>query len=498
MKLKSVLLRRKVPSVTIIPGRAFLLLFIASVALGQNLPQPQLISAQLPKYPAIARWARITGDVRVEFILNTSGEPISVTVVSGHPLLRPAVVENVKSWRFELPKDLYRSEWNYSTTFHFKFSDDSDPYAGPKLTVVANSFHDVEVITNPPSDKSAYDCPSNEEAQPPTSLKTGDFVMLSRSGCYGTCPVYEVTISESGDITWKGMAFVQSTGMIHSKIDAEEARAMIQQFLVPKVWALCGGYGRSVTDNPTTQIQLHLGGRSKTVWNYANSAPDWVETFEEAIDAAADTHLWRHGDPRSEPLSNIMQDGFMPKPGVTALMRAAARADIESIKAALAHGAGADDTDSSGWTALMYAAAGSQSGPVQLLLKAGADPNHLSVRGDTPLMASAIGGQFDDDLFHAGAKINAKNSDGVAALMILAAKGEADEVKSALEAGADPFARDVKGRSALDYLHLANCGKSPIIERHAFETGEGCNHLDEDDVQEVASLLKAAKRKPRN
>jgi len=484
-----------VPSVTKISGPALLLFLIGGLALGQNLPQPQLISSQLPQYPAIARLARVTGDVKVEFILNSTGEPISAKAVSGNALLRPAAVENVKSWRFELPKDLYRSEWDFSTTFHFKFSDDSDPYAGPKLTVVANSFHDVEVITNPPSDKSAYDCPSYDESQPPASLLSGDYVTLSRTACMGTCPAYEVTVSENGDVTWNGIAFVQSTGVIHSTIDAEAARALIQQFLLPKVWALCRRYSRAITDNPTTQIQLHLGGRSKTVSNYAESAPDWVGTFEEAIDSAANTHLWRHGDPRSESLSNILEDGFMPKPGVTPLMRAAARADTESMKAALVKGAAVDAADSSGWTALMYAAAGYNSMPVQLLLKAGADPNHVSPRGDTPLMASAIGGQFDEDLFHAGAKINAKNSEGVTTLMILAAKGEADDVKSALEAGADAIAKDVKGRSALDYLQLANCGKSPIIERHTFETGEGCDHLDKDDVHVVARLLKTAKRK---
>ncbi len=489
-------IRRKVRPVMRFFGRPFLLLFLTGFALGQNLPQPELISAQLPKYPDIARLARIYGEVKVEFVLNSRGEPISVTALTGNSLLRGAAEENVKSWRFVLPKDLFRTEWKYSTTFHFKFSNDLDPYDSRKLTVVLNSFRDVEVITSPPSDKSAHDCPTYDESQPPTSLKSGDFVKLSRSGCYGTCPVYEMTISENGDITWEGARYVQSTGVIHSKIDTAAARALIQQFLVPKVWALCGGYSRAITDYPTTTIQLHLGGRSKTVWNYADSAPDWVETLYEAIDAAANTHLYRHGEPRSEPLSNILEDGFMPKPGVTPLMRAAAKADIDAMNAALVENGNVDATDSSGWTALMYAAASSHSEPVQFLLKSGANPNHESLSGDTPLMASAISGQFDEDLFHAGAKINAKNSDGVTALMILAAKGDADEVKDALTAGADPHARDLKGRSALDYLHLANCGKSPINEWRTFDTGRACDHLDEDDVHQVASLLKAVKRTP--
>jgi ankyrin repeat protein len=131
-------------------------------------------------------------------------------------------------------------------------------------------------------------------------------------------------------------------------------------------------------------------------------------------------------------------------------------------------------------------------------LKAGANPNHKSFADDTPLIASAIARQFDEDLLQGGAEINAKNADGVSALMILAATGEADEVKAAINAGADAFAKDAKGRSALDYLRLANCGKSPIVEWHTSEISGKCNRLDEDEVKQVASLLRNAKQKPKN
>jgi ankyrin repeat protein len=57
-------------------------------------------------------------------------------------------------------------------------------------------------------------------------------------------------------------------------------------------------------------------------------------------------------------------------------------------------------------------------------------------------MASAIRGEFDDDLAKAGANLNAQNSAGVTALMILAAKGEADEIRDALKAGANASLKD--------------------------------------------------------
>jgi ankyrin repeat protein len=232
------------------------------------------------------------------------------------------------------------------------------------------------------------------------------------------------------------------------------------------------------------------------VWNYANSAPEFEEPLEDAVDAAANTHAWRHGDPRTEPLSNILQDAYMPKPGVTPLMKAAAEGNVGAMKQILMTSPpDIDAPDSSGWTALMYAAASGHSEPVQLLLKSGANPNHKSPNGDTPLMASAISQLFDENVARAGADLNARNSIGTTALMILAAEGEADEVRDALKVGADATVRDFKGRTALDYLRLANCGKSPV-PRRSNTTGGNCDQLDEDEVRQIGTLLKTAKRTP--
>ena len=162
-----------------------LLLLAASLAaLGQALPDPVLVSAGSPRYPPIGRLARVQGEVKVDFTLNSNGEVVSSTAVSGHPLLRAAAEDNVKTWKFDLPKNLFRTDWKYSTVFHFRISNDDQPYENPKLMVTVDSFHYIEIATNPPSTKSAQDCPTPNEIKPPTSLQSGDFVELSRSGCY--------------------------------------------------------------------------------------------------------------------------------------------------------------------------------------------------------------------------------------------------------------------------------------------------------------------------
>ena len=173
--------------------------------------------------------------------------------------------------------------------------------------------------------KYARDCPSADQARPPSIILNQDFVELSRSACRGTCPEYAVRISENGDVSWQGLSFVDAVGKRQSNIGRESAHALLKQFQSPSFWALCGLYSVTVSDSATTVIRVQIGGRTKTVTNYANSAPEWVESQENAIDATVNTHLWRHGQPPTEALNNIREDAYMSKPGVTPLMKAAGR-----------------------------------------------------------------------------------------------------------------------------------------------------------------------------
>lgn len=82
-----------------------LLVLVCGLLSAQSVepPEPILKSAGQPEYSALARVAHIEGEVRLEFVLNRDGDPSSVTVLSGHPMLAPAAIETVKSWKFEYP-----------------------------------------------------------------------------------------------------------------------------------------------------------------------------------------------------------------------------------------------------------------------------------------------------------------------------------------------------------------------------------------------------------
>jgi TonB family protein len=122
----------------------FLVTAISIAAVAQT--EPSLLSANIPKYPPLACQARIEGVVRLTFALPAKGlQPTKVEVVSGHPMLKDATVENVKTWRFE--QNPYAVERNYETTFKYRLSG-AEVAGERKVSVTFESFREVEVVTD--------------------------------------------------------------------------------------------------------------------------------------------------------------------------------------------------------------------------------------------------------------------------------------------------------------------------------------------------------------
>jgi hypothetical protein len=271
----------------------------------------------------------------------------------------------------------------------------------------------------------------------------------------------------------------------------------VEHFRTKNFWPYCRSYSRNITDSSGTELTVHLGGKTRKISDYADSSPEELQHLLLGVDRITDSHHWRHGDPAIEPITRIASDVWLPKPEVTPLMSAAGHNDVDRLKSFIKAEADVSKTDASGWSALMYAAIASSDFPVQALLEAGADPNQSSPRGDTPLMVSAAFGYWGDKLIKAGARPNAQNSAGQTALMFLASRDDVDAIDEALRSGADASLRDKKGRTALDYLELASCGKSPLydpVENGMFSYSK-CTAFPTENLQKARNLLRASIRK---
>jgi TonB family protein len=120
----------------------FCLLVFVGVPRAQTKPSPHLNKAELPTYPPLARQARIEGIVKVSFELAEDGTVSEVQAISGHPMLKPGAVENVRTWKF----NPVSGKQHLETEFVFRVG--KAVQENPRLTISLESFRRIEVVSD--------------------------------------------------------------------------------------------------------------------------------------------------------------------------------------------------------------------------------------------------------------------------------------------------------------------------------------------------------------
>jgi hypothetical protein len=150
----------------------------------------------------------------------------------------------------------------------------------------------------------AYDHdPGKQEYEPgkpgyqpaPQNYEPGDItsITLDRGACFGTCPVYEVTLNSDGSATYSGGPFAPRQGDYTGKGSQWEFDNLAAFVVRAGFFGWDDEYRLpNVTDLPTYKITVTKGGTSKTVLQYGmNEPPDfWV--IAEVIDGLADDISW--------------------------------------------------------------------------------------------------------------------------------------------------------------------------------------------------------------
>jgi TonB family protein len=72
-----------------------------AVRVGGQVPEPKKLKSVSPRYPEIAKQARVQGVVILECTIDTRGRVSDIKVLRSIPLLDAAAVEAVKQWTYE-------------------------------------------------------------------------------------------------------------------------------------------------------------------------------------------------------------------------------------------------------------------------------------------------------------------------------------------------------------------------------------------------------------
>jgi len=280
-------------------------------------------------------------------------------------------------------------------------------------------------------------------------------ISLSRSACFGACPVYRLDIDAKGAVTFVGERYVAVPGKHRSQIEPGAVSALLNVFRAANFFSLKDAYRARVTDLPTTTITLTIGSQRKTVVDYGGmnaGMPGDVLALENTIDAAADSEKWVKGNARTVAALKAEGWDFESHREDNLKLLSAMSPDGNLVWGLLAAGMPADSDY--GCTALMKAVTARDFATAFLLTAAHAPFVTETAREYRGGRCDVPGRAVDENDLEALAWLlrhgaDASGRDGAGLSLLMRAKGQSEIVRLLLADGADINAKDGEGRTAL-------------------------------------------------
>jgi hypothetical protein len=126
-------------------------------------------------------------------------------------------------------------------------------------------------------------------------------VSLERGPCFGTCPVYKVTIDRSGAVRFEGRRFVADTGVSTGTAPSASVDSLFAELQASGYFGFADSYRMSqpgceryATDLPTVITEVRLGDLTKRVEHDRGcaDAPPALSVLESRIDEVAGVGRW--------------------------------------------------------------------------------------------------------------------------------------------------------------------------------------------------------------
>jgi hypothetical protein len=138
-----------------------------------------------------------------------------------------------------------------------------------------------------PADSVSIDQPHPPDLMAGTTL----LATLERTGCYGECPVYRLTVSTDGSVVYVGARWVKVLGRREYKLSQAQLSDLESAFERANFMSLRDYDHVESTDDDWAHVSLLWGGRLKRVRHYHgdNAAPPALSALEDELDRITDS-----------------------------------------------------------------------------------------------------------------------------------------------------------------------------------------------------------------
>ncbi|MCB0509269.1 MAG: hypothetical protein KDC82_00810 [Bacteroidetes bacterium] len=124
-------------------------------------------------------------------------------------------------------------------------------------------------------------CKQQKNMEQSSLIHASDSIELSRSACFGTCPVYSVQVFADGRVLYEGQRNVQNLGKFSANLEEAEAKLFFEELSQLNWTAYPESYPIDNVDFPQFKLVYQNQELQKTIKANSNAAPELIELAKQ-------------------------------------------------------------------------------------------------------------------------------------------------------------------------------------------------------------------------
>lgn len=119
-------------------------------------------------------------------------------------------------------------------------------------------------------------------------------INFTAGGCFGTCPIFKMTIVDDGTATYDAIRFNKKQGQFKTTIQKVQLDSLNDLLTKADFFNLNNEYSINVTDHPTYTLAITLkNGQTKKIVDYGPSGPQELRLVYKKIFSLRESEDWK-------------------------------------------------------------------------------------------------------------------------------------------------------------------------------------------------------------
>lgn len=139
------------------------------------------------------------------------------------------------------------------------------------MKILSIIFIASALIASCANKKNVTETSASETPKTELAITSEDFISLNRSGCYGTCPIYQFKVFGNGNVVYYGRQFVDKLGIFNGKLSEADTKQFFEVANSINIFSFPDQYPIDNVDFPQFVFEYQRGENIKTIRGNTNT-----------------------------------------------------------------------------------------------------------------------------------------------------------------------------------------------------------------------------------